>query len=148
MNKKQNTKLFLLAGFVALTACSGSSDDSPAPPIGDISGQWQVNEINQSTTPQCVSSPSYFMDVTQIDNAVSADTQDGEFDGTISGNIVNWTGSYPERGGITTVTSMTLTVAASCNTFTSEAAWTWTDGFSSCSGTSTATGDRVIDSGC
>jgi len=142
----KTTKLFLVTGLLTLAACS--SEDAPAPPIGDISGLWQVNEINESTTAQCNTSDSYTATVVQIDSAVSADTPDGEFTGTISGNTVNWSGSYAERGGTTTVTSTVITIADTCNTFTWDANWTWTDGTTSCTGTSTATGDRIIDTGC
>ena len=72
--------------------------------------------------------------ISQNDSEITLLTSVGsEFSGTVSGDIVEWTGSYDERGGTTTFTSLSVTVSG--NTASGNAAWTWSDGTDSCNGT-------------
>ncbi len=56
-----------------------------------------------------------------------------EFSGTVNGDIVEWTGSFEERGGTTTFTSLSISVSGT--SASGNATWTWTDGTDSCNGT-------------
>jgi hypothetical protein len=79
--------------------------------------------------------------VTQDDTAIDLLTSTGDvFSGTVNGDIVEWTGSFEERGGTTTFTSLSLTVSG--NSASGNADWTWTDGTDSCNGTMDITASR------
>jgi hypothetical protein len=79
--------------------------------------------------------------VTQDDTAIDLLTSSGDvFSGTVNGDIVEWTGSFEERGGTTTFTSLSLTVSG--NSASGNADWTWTDGTDSCNGTMDITASR------
>ena len=78
--------------------------------------------------------------ITQDDTAITLLTSTGNtFSGTVNGDIVEWMGSYEERGGTTTFTS---SVTASGNSASGNATWTWTDGTDSCNGTMEITASR------
>lgn len=53
--------------------------------------------------------------------------------GSVNGDIVEWAGSYFERGGTANFTSATLVFSADSGS--GNAAWTWTNGTDSCNGT-------------
>ena len=55
------------------------------------------------------------------------------FSGTVNGNIIEWTGEFEERGGMTTYTSSSIIVSGV--SASGNASWTWTDGTDSCNGT-------------
>jgi len=79
--------------------------------------------------------------ITQDDSAITILTSTGNtFSGTVNGDIVEWTGSYEERGGTTTFTS--LGISASGNSASGSATWTWTDGIDSCNGTMEITANQ------
>ena len=72
--------------------------------------------------------------ITQDTNDISLLTSTGNtFEGTVAGDLVEWAGEFDERGGTTTFTSLSVTVAGTSGT--GNAAWTWTDGTDSCNGT-------------
>jgi hypothetical protein len=72
--------------------------------------------------------------ITQDDSAISLMMSTGNtFSGTVNGDIIEWTGSFEERGGATTFTSLSIT--ASGSSASGNATWTWTDGIDSCNGT-------------
>lgn len=147
-----------LAIFLILTllgACTGSSGDGNAnnentDPIGDLSGNWQVTGTESSSTPECDGvSFSTLATIVQSGNNISATGDDGSsLSGTITGNQVSFSGSYPEDGGTTIINSSTLTISTDCNQFSGNDSWSWTNGVLSCSGTSTYTGTRLTGSGC
>ena len=69
-------------------------------------------------------------------------TADGiVFTGTLSGTDATWTGSYDEDGG-TTTEQFEVTFANNNATLSGGSTWTWTDGTTSCSGSSTITGSK------
>ena len=79
--------------------------------------------------------------ITQDDSAITLLTSTGNtFSGTVNGDIVEWTGSFEERGGTTTFTSLSVTVSGS--SASGNADWTWTDGTDSCNGTMEITASR------
>jgi hypothetical protein len=55
--------------------------------------------------------------------------------GTVAGDIVDWAGSYVERGGTANFTSATAVFSE--NGVDGNAAWTWSNGTDSCNGTMT-----------
>lgn len=131
-----------------LPGCGGgdSGDDGGADasagglnaPIADLTGSWRITESGVS---DCSNRASYTngpteITITQIGNALTVAAPAGTFAGTIDGDKAGWTGSYPSGGGTTTIDSMSLTVARDGDAFSGSARWTWTDGSSSCSGTS------------
>ena len=79
--------------------------------------------------------------ITQADSDITLLTSTGNtFSGTVNGDIVEWTGSFEERAGTTTFTSLSLTVSGS--SASGNADWTWTDGTDSCNGTMQITASR------
>lgn len=152
-NESYNSSLtaICLSAVFTISACSssdGGGGTATSEPIGDINGQWAINETISSSTAACTGTDSYSIQVAQDGNAVTVSAPAGSFDGSINGNTLSWTGSYPEDGGTVTINSLTATVAADCNSFTAESSWTWTDGVNSCTGTTSSTGERLVASGC
>jgi hypothetical protein len=145
-------QLVLIGGLSALFAgCGGGGggggDEALVAPIGDLSGVWTVSDTPSST--QCAVYPDeYPLTLTQTGNSLSVFDGSNTFNGTISGNTVRWTGSYPDAGGTTTITSLTATVAPTCNSFSGNSTWTWSAPGETCSGTSTFTGTRNDPIGC
>ncbi len=162
----------LLAAFVAGCGGGGSSDDGGSPaappaaaaaPIGDIAGVWTITETAvTSAAPECqppgnplalyqvtVTQPGSGNDITVLD-AANPDTPT-TFPGTIKGDQVTWTGSFPERGGVTTFNSVNVTVAADCNTAAGTSTWTYVGdapAVFSCTGTTTFTATANVADGC
>ena len=134
-------------GFVA--ACSGGDGEGDgdgnrnggAP--ADIAGVWTITETY--LTDSCEGpggSDTYRVTVTQTGNAVTLMFDDGTtYDGTINGNTLTWSGSYPEEGGTTTVSGEFI-VSADERSLQGSDSWTWTDGSTTCSGTDSFTGTR------
>ncbi|MEL7312862.1 MAG: fibronectin type III domain-containing protein [Pseudomonadota bacterium] len=132
--------------LVTLSACGGggggaSSDDPQPIPIPAVAGEWQINE---SLTDDCGdrdANTSYIATVTQTGAQVVVTYGGVSRSGTMSGNELTWSGSYPEDGGTTTVSSLILTFSG--DTASGSATWSWTDGNLSCSGTSSITATRI-----
>ena len=79
--------------------------------------------------------------ITQDESDISVLSSSGDtFAGTVNGDIVDWTGSFEERGGMTTLTTLTITVAG--NSASGNADWTWSDGTDSCNGTMVLTASQ------
>jgi len=109
----------------------------PPPPVqaADIAGTWFSRIANNAVN--C--GMGEFIDaqaivITQDDSVIALSMSTGNtFSGTVNGDIIEWTGSFEERGGTTTFTSLSIT--ASGSSASGNAAWTWTDGIDSCNGT-------------
>ena len=154
----------LLAGVVA--GCGGGGGDSApaapvaaAAPIGDVSGTWSIIE-SAMTADQNACTPAggnplanYPLtvaqttpttnDITVTDAANSSPATD--FPGTIKGSALSWSGSFPERGGITTYDSVDLAVGADCNTLSGTTNWTYVQNSPavfSCKGITTLSGTK------
>ncbi|XPS90037.1 uncharacterized protein Dvar_80560 [Desulfosarcina variabilis str. Montpellier] len=114
----------------------------------DVAGTWQVTDINDETDcGEGINTVEYTIYITQNGEQITVDKDpEGTFTGTLSGNTITWSGSYPEDGGTTTILSMTVDVSDDGNTFTSQSSWSWTDGIDSCSGTSQGEGVKSADS--
>lgn len=146
-----------VCSMLALCACGGGGGGGgegtpPATraPSADLTGTWTVTETGVSNCPgeATFSVGPYQVNVTQSGNNLTVVTPAGTFSGTIDGDKAKWTGSYPEDGGTTTITSMTLTVSADDNHFSGSSTWSWSDGRNTCSGTTQAiNGTRVPGTG-
>ena len=136
--------------FVAGALTTGCSDVEPpylTPPApmaameqpivipADVAGTWysrtEKNAVNCGAG-ETVDAQVFV--ITQDETNISLLTSTGDlFAGTVNGDIVEWTGDYPERGGTSTFTSATLVFSAESGA--GNAAWTWSDGIDSCNGT-------------
>lgn len=114
----------------------------------DVEGTWQVTDINDETDcGEGINTVQYTIDITQNGERITVyKDPEGTFTGTLSGNTITWSGSYPEDGGTTTISSMTVNVSDDGNRFTSQSSWSWTDGIDSCSGTSQGEGVKLDES--
>ncbi|WP_455210292.1 fibronectin type III domain-containing protein [Kaarinaea lacus] len=136
-----------------LTACSGGGGDGTSPglnaPVADISGTWNITEDGSSNCPgEQAYHNEFSIIVAQTGNSLTVSTPAGTFNGTIDGDRVAWTGSYPEDGGTTTITAMQLTVSSDGNSLSGTSSWNWSDGIDSCSGTTQSiNGARVPGTG-
>lgn len=140
-------KTITLSAILIASSCS-SEDTALKPPIGDISGTWAMNEQSNSSNTSCVETLSYSLEVTQNQNdVVATGSSDRVLQGKLSGDILTGTGSFSRAGGITTITSSTAVIAADCSSLTAESAWTWTNGSTSCTGTTKSTGVRTSGNG-
>ncbi len=139
------TILFLGA---TMMGCSRDSSHSPTasnvvqpppPPAPvkpmDVAGVWFSRTENNAVNcgiGELVDAKT--ISITQDQDWVTLLTSSGDiFSGRVDGDIIEWTGSYPENGGMTTYTSASLVVSA--DAAAGNAAWTWTDGTDSCNGT-------------
>jgi len=68
---------------------------------------------------------------------------EARFSGMITDGQVVWNGEFPEGGGTTTIIELAVTVQG--DTFAGTAAWRWSDGAQSCTGTSRVSGNRRND---
>jgi len=144
---KRMAALGLMASFPSIIlSCGGSGGGgggggTPAPPM-NVAGTWAVSDTVDNT--KCpggsITHDNYNVTVVQNGSNLTVTTPVGTFNGSINGNTLSWTGSFPEGGGTTTINSMTLTVSADGKSFSGSSAWTWTQGSTSCSGTSQSTG--------
>lgn len=150
--------LFGLVSIVGTGGGGGGGDSGttpPAPPIGDVAGVWTITETSKTSNNALCQPPSsplevFNLTVAQNGNSLTVtDAQANVFNGTISGNTVSWTGSYPDGSGTSTISSLSATIDASCNTLSNGTAnWSYTEPGFSCSGTTTFIGTRSPASGC
>ena len=109
----------------------------PPPPVipTDVSGTW-FNRIEKNAV-NCGEGETVdaqTMLITQDDaNIVMKMSTGAQFSGTVNGDIVDWLGEYPERGGTANFTSATIVISADSGA--GDAAWTWSNGTDSCNGT-------------
>ncbi len=165
------TMAILLAAFMA--GCGGGGGDdgggtaappaAAAKPIGDIAGVWTITETAvTSAAPECMApgNPEAIYQVTvgqpnsgntiSVLDAANPDTP-STFPGTLKGDKMTWSGSFPERGGVTTWDSVNATVAADCNTATGTSTWTYRQNAPAtftCSGTTNFTATANVADGC
>jgi hypothetical protein len=148
-----------IALAISLVSCGGGGGGDggsapPAAPIGNIAGTWTITETAKTANNTLCQPPAsplevFNLTVAQNGNSVTVtDAQNNVFTGTISGNALSWTGSYPDGAGTTTLNPMSSTIDASCNSLSGTATWTYAEIGFSCSGTTTFTGTRSPASGC
>ncbi len=122
-------------------------DDCEGPVSGgaaNLTGTWRVSEVDNSN---CGGDGSITGNWEVTDTGRSVTLRSGSRNITLSGTHVgdrlNLQGSFPEDGGTTTVTSSNITVGPTGNTISGTETWRWSDGFESCSGTTTISGSRL-----
>lgn len=139
--RNRRMSVLVALALAPLVACA-DVDSNDDPPV-DVAGTWNLTDTVGQNNCGDSGSSSYSVEVTQNENALTVSTPVGVFSGAINGNTVQWTGSFPEDGGTTTINSMTLTVSADGNSLSGSSNWSWTDGSESCSGTTNTTGTRA-----
>jgi hypothetical protein len=147
MNTRHLSFILVVAAFA--TGCSDSyrpylivakplpaqePTPEPVPPM-NVAGTWysksQVNAVN------CGMGETVDAKVIVINqdeaNIEMAMSSGDVFSGTVNGDIVEWAGSYNERGGTSNYTSASLVFSTDAGA--GNAAWTWSNGTDSCNGT-------------
>ena len=147
--------LIILCLGMSLLGCSGGGKSPatvsttpppppppPPPPAADVAGTWFSRTANNAVNcgiGEYIDAQAIV--ITQDDSAITLLMSTGnEFSGTVNGDIVEWTGSFEERGGTTTFTSLSISVSGT--SASGNATWTWTDGTDSCNGTMEITASR------
>ncbi|MDH3726720.1 MAG: right-handed parallel beta-helix repeat-containing protein [Myxococcales bacterium] len=137
---------FLMALTVLAFAACGDNDGNCVEPV-DVAGEWEM------TTTDVIDScggrvPYTFpMTITQNGNALTAEFPGGPLTGTICGDQVRLSGSFPEDDGTATV-SVALIVSADGDSMQGSDSWSWTDGFTDCSGSDSLSGTRTQEFPC
>jgi hypothetical protein len=135
--------------LLSLLACGGGGGgggggDTPVAPA-NVAGTWNVTETSTSNNCGDPGDPPYSITIAQSGSNLTVTTPSGVFTGSISGNTVRWTGSYPDDGGTTTITSLTATVSG--DSFSGSSSWTWAGPGGPCSGSTNFTGIRTSGGG-
>ncbi len=121
--------------------CGGTT---PGDSTTDLTGTWRINESDSSNCGGDGSTTGTWT-VTQTGSSVTVQSgsRNITLSGTLTGNTLNLQGSFPEDGGTTAVTRSNITVGPTGNTISGTETWLWSDGFDSCSGTTTISGSRL-----
>lgn len=118
----------------------GNNDDTCV----DVAGKWEMTEVVDATNCGEGTYTEYTTyTVTQNGcniTVVPGSNTDLRFNGTVKGNHISWTGSWPEEGGTTTAK---INVTINADSISGSASWSWTDGTERCSGTTQLTGTRT-----
>ncbi len=147
----------LFAGLLTillLVSCGGGGVSEPpakkiATAIGDISGNWQFTAVDASASPDCDGTTTVStVNISQTDNTLEILYSGSRLTGTMAGDTVTLSGSYPSDGGTVNMSPMTLTVSADCLDLSGKGNWSWTDGTFACSGTTTINATRLSGDGC
>lgn len=139
------TLLFLACGGGGGGGDSGGGK-APQTSCANVAGTWNTTEqVNATACGEGTYTESLTYNVSQDGCNITVAPQGTNliFNGTVNGNQISWSGSYPEEGGTTTITSLTLTLSSDGNTFSGSNSWTWSDGASRCSGTTNVSGSRT-----
>ena len=139
--------LIILCLGISMLGCSSGGKSSapvsssppppPPPPVqaANVAGTWFSRTANNAVNcgmGEIIDAQAIV--IAQDDSAITLLMSTGiTFSGTVNGDIIEWTGSFEERGGTTTFTS--LSVPVSGNSASGNATWTWADGTDSCNGT-------------
>ena len=115
--------------------------EPPPPPApqapNDVSGTWfmriEQNAMNCGTG-ESIDAQTMVITQSGADVSILTSRQD-TYVGSVAGDIVDWAGSYAERGGMANFTSATAVFTE--NGVDGNAAWTWSNGTDSCNGTMT-----------
>lgn len=113
---------------------SAQTEQSSTTPA-DFAGIWHIREtVDATNCGEGVYLDAWTAQVSQTGVSISIlDSAGDTYQGTVSGNTASWTGSFPDDGGTTTITSLTLTISG--DTISGSSTWTWTNGVDNCSGT-------------
>jgi len=140
---------FIALFTIALYSCGGSDGDGGSVTnqtpteatwvAGTLETTQQVRNICPDFTEDRTDYETY--EITQDGNDITVTNQGNTYYGTVNGNQISWSGNMQEDGGTTTINSLSLTITG--DTFSGTATWTWTDGETTCSGTTQITGNRT-----
>jgi hypothetical protein len=137
----------VLLAVVSMWGCGGGSTEAPTV---DLTGDWEVTETIKTADGICSGNVGevsvWTASVVQNGNDVTVTITSGAnvgavFTGTVSGNKIDWSGSYPTSGGTTTVTGSDVT--ATNTSLSGTASWDWSDSTDSCSGTTSVNGAKI-----
>lgn len=140
----------LFAFAVLLASCgssssgdgNGGSSCTAGESCDNVAGSWYINENSTVTSGQDVcgsgETDSYYASVLQSGCNLTVSIRGNTFTGGMNGSSLCWSGSYPDEGGTTTITSLTATVSG--NSLSGSSTWSWSGGGYSCSGSATFTG--------
>lgn len=151
MRKNQTLRrcfyLVLAAVLVLMFGCGGGGGGGSSDTPLDVAGVWTIVETSgENTCDEPVGVvETYDVTVVQDGTDLTVTTPMGVFTGSIDGDAVEWTGSFEEDGGTTTITLMDLTVSEDGTRVTGTADWTWTNGTFICEGTMSVTGTMKIE---
>lgn len=110
--------------------------------VEDVEGFWTVHSVDgPNTCGDPLIEETLSVEIEQTGTAIDVFVEGAEFSGTVDGSEVHWTGSYPEDEGTTTNT-IHVTIEPGGNAFSGGSEWTWTDGATTCEGTSEFEGTR------
>jgi hypothetical protein len=131
--------------MLSAAGCGGGGGGAPA--TVNLTGTWDVNETILTAQGCNVvgDTASWSADVVQTGNDVTVTITSGEnvgsvFHGTISGDQIDWQGSYSTGGGTTTVTGSDVT--ATNTSLSGTSTWEWSGEGETCSGTTRVTGSK------
>jgi hypothetical protein len=137
--------LSIIVTTLALTACSSSGGDSGSsvcdPPAGDYAGFWTISGTDQGN---CGDEGSWSGSgtITVDGNTMTGfPAGGGTHSGQVCANTLTVATSYPEDGG--TVTLNFTATFSSNNAVSGSGTWSWTDGSSSCNGTTSFQGTKL-----
>lgn len=149
---QQSFKAALLGAlFLGIASCGGGgtsggtcSFTTLVPPDFDLNGTWTVSEVTSSSNFECDGEVrSYELEITVTGNTISAFSPDlgTTFTGEISGNMIRWSGSFPDGAGVSTVTCAELT-ANSATSVSGTASFDFEEEDFECSGTTAITATK------
>ena len=132
-------------GLITIVGSNGDGDGVTAPSgtCVDVAGYWSTTEVvdNRDCDGNIYTEYNTYTVTQDGCNITVVPSTGGTFSGTVNGNQVSWTGSYPAGGGTET---LTVSLTFSGDTFTGSASWTYTEGTYTCSGTTQITGTRFV----
>ena len=110
----------------------------------NVAGTWSVTEISDERNCGGGSAETKYMTYRVSQNGCNISVTNttygvGPFSGTVDGNHISWSGSFPEEGGTTTAN---INLNISGNSLNGSASWTWSGFGEVCSGTTQNFGTR------
>ena len=143
LGKDSVISMAVTAAALVLFHCGGGDSDCMC---NDITGTWSTTEETDASdcgSGTYTSSMTYVITQSGCNLTVMPAGTDLSFSGSICNNTLSWSGSFPEEGGTTTISSMSCTLTGSPqNTFTGSSHWVWSGGGTTCSGSTQITGTR------
>jgi hypothetical protein len=143
-------RLLFLMGlvlFLATTICCGGGGDGDSDDGGtcaNAAGTWEMTErVDATDCGDGTYTQHRTYTVTQSGctiTVVPSDHPNLSFSGSMSGNQISWSGSWPEDGGTTTAN---ISATINGDSISGSFSWSWTDGTDSCNGTTRINGTRL-----
>jgi hypothetical protein len=117
---------------------------APPPDVSnDLTGDWLVTEtVTYETCGDGLYTETFSVTLIQEGSTVALCEGGLCVDGVLDGDVVSWSYSYFEHGGMTS-TDVVMNVSPDGQSLSGEGAWSWTDGVFSCEGETTLTAERL-----